>query len=215
MDHFKTIHKTKLFSHIPMETLLLDYQEGRVLIKTYAKDTVLHAFGQPCTSLDLLLEGALRIDKYDLEGRLIHITDLKQHAMLGGNLLFASPSTYPFTLTTKEATTVAVFNKDLMITYLQNNKLFLEAYLSDLSGKAQHLTAKIHTLTEKTLKEKILFSLTTMATQPTEGQYVLNMTKKAWAEQLGVARTSLSRALKDLQDDGILTLKGKDIHLLK
>ncbi len=86
--------------------------------------------------------------------------------------------------------------------------------MTDLSDKSLILTHAIHSLSERTLRQKIIQYLKTESERQGSKTIEMRVSKKLLAERFGVARTSLSRELNAMQDAGIISFEKKIITLL-
>ncbi len=68
---------------------------------------------------------------------------------------------------------------------------------------------------ERSLREKILSYLQVQVQRQGDGEIELMESKKALAERFGVQRTSLSRELKKMKDEGLIDYDTKGIQILK
>ncbi|NLA23985.1 MAG: winged helix-turn-helix domain-containing protein [Bacteroidales bacterium] len=102
---------------------------------------------------------------------------------------------------------------------MQEHTQVLENILVLVSEKAQFLTGRIQFLSLKTIKEKIASYL--ISKKPTDSLTVeLDKSQSNLAVFFGVTRPALSRALKQMEDEGLIKVKNKfidiiDINLLK
>ena len=92
---------------------------------------------------------------------------------------------------------------------------FITGFLQDLSDKALLLTRTIHTLSERRMRQQIFQFLLLESQQQQSRTVMLKFTKKLMVERFGVARTSFSRELKAMQDEGLIHMACTSITLLK
>jgi len=207
------IQKIDLLNFIDSETLSKHIHQGNILIKSYPKDSVVHDHLAPCKTLDIILTGKLTINRFDAEGNVVHITQFERGETLGGNLLFATKQTYPFEISTLEESSVILIKKETVIEFIESNRYFLLSFMTDLSDKSLILTHAIHSLSERTLRQKIIQYLKKETERQGSKTIEMRISKKLLAERFGVARTSLSRELNAMQDAGIITFEKKIITL--
>jgi len=87
--------------------------------------------------------------------------------------------------------------------------------LNAVSNRAQFISGKLRFLSFKTLKGKIAHYLMELdSLQNNNGQVVLNKSHEELAELFGVARPSLSRALRDLHHQGIIEARGRNVRII-
>lgn len=189
-------------------------EKNKCLLKSFTKGQTIHHVKDDCLYFELILSGTLSVNRFDSEGNVVHISMLQSGETVGGILLYATDSQYPFDVLALEDTQLLQIEKHTLIVLLQESPDLLTHFLRDVSDKSLLLTQTIHTLSEKALRQKILqYLLYEYETQQTES-ILVKPTKKLLAERFGVARTSLSRELKTMQNEGFIRLDGPRIHLL-
>ena len=88
-------------------------------------------------------------------------------------------------------------------------------YLEFTSDRAFILGDKIKHYINKTIRESIMNYLNYESKIQNSNRIKLNTTKKSLAEKIGVQRTSLSRELAKMRDDGLILFDTDSITLLK
>jgi len=180
-------------------------------IKKYDKNSIVYLQNEICKSMDIILEGALTIQKIDSEGNVISISDFTQGDIVGENLLFSVENKYPMTVSAKIDVKIMHMSKDLILRFCQTNECFLTYILQSLSNKAVILSNRIKTLTMKTLKQCIIDFLLFEYYSQNNKKIKLSMSKKELAEKFGVQRSSLSRELNKMRKDGLIDFDAKYI----
>ena len=199
------------FSKTEIDDLLTT---DKIKIRHYKKDSILHFDGEFCDCLELIVEGRISIDRIDRAGNLLTISDFGEGDILGGNIMFSSHPVYLMMVTATQDTVVLEFPKEVLFDLLTSKPLFLKAYLEFVSDLTTTLGNKIRNAIQLPLREKILKYLNQESRLQASNIIVLRQTKTALAERLGVQRSSLSRELKKMQDDGLVMVNQKKITLL-
>ncbi len=118
------------------------------------------------------------------------------------------------TITAKQPTVILEINKDRLFALFSNNHDFLRNYLEFVSDHATILGARIKHYVNKTIRECIMGYLEYERQKQNSNIIQLNRTKKAWAEKIGVQRTSLSRELAKMRKEGLVRYDSKSIELI-
>jgi len=105
--------------------------------------------------------------------------------------------------------------KDELLRLFQYDVRVMKNFLDMISNRTQFLSSKIKMLGFQTIKGKLAHFLLQMHKSQGSKQIHLSKTQNELAEMFGVARPSLSRALRELHADGIINAKGKKVELLK
>ena len=111
----------------------------------------------------------------------------------------------------KEDCTVVHINKDYIFKLCTENVDFLREILRLFSNKALVLSSKLKQVSMKSLREMISHFLIYKYNQTRNPIIEIHMTKKEWAEKLGVQRPSLSRELIKMKEEGLIDYNRKEI----
>lgn len=188
--------------------------EGSCKITQYKKNNIVHFVGEVCSKLEIILSGKVVIERIDESGNLMTIAEFLGGDVLGGNLMFSKNPYYPMTVTAKEATLILEINKDRLFRLFSDNHEFLSSYLEYVSDHTVILGDRIKHYVNRTIRESIISYLDFEAKKQNSSIIKLSMTKKALAERIGVQRTSLSRELAKMREDGLIEFNSVSITLL-
>lgn len=189
--------------------------EGSCKTAEYGKNNIVHFVGEACSKLEIILSGKVVIERIDESGNLMTITEFFSGDVLGGNLMFSKNPYYPMTVTAKQPTVILEINKDRLFQLFSDNHEFLRNYLEYVSDHTVILGDRIKHYVSRTIRESIISFLDCERKKQNSNIIKLNMTKKALAERIGVQRTSLSRELAKMRDDGLIRFDSMSIELLQ
>lgn len=189
-------------------------ERGILQIKSYDKGNIIHLEGEPCTKFELILEGTVVIERIDAAGNLLTISEMKKGEILGGNLLFSETPYYPMTITSRSSARLLGIEKEGLFSLFFSHPSFLRSYLELTSANANILGDTLRYHIHTSLRERIRHFLEEERRRQHSSQIVLPMTKKKLAEKLGVQRTSLSRELSKMKQDGLIDFDRRTITLL-
>ena len=216
MPHnLQLIKNTSLLKPLPDQDILTNLQNATFKIVSYKKNSVLHFQGEPCRKLEVILSGQVAVERIDESGNLLTIAQFYSDDLLGGNLLFSKNPYYPLTVTTQSPSTLLEINKDVLFQLLYGNADFLRTYLEFVSDHTFILGDKIKRYVNRTIRESIMGYLKHECQKQNSNRIKLEMTKKAFAEKIGVQRTSLSRELAKMKKEGLILSDRDSITLLR
>ncbi len=118
------------------------------------------------------------------------------------------------TVTAKDATLILEINKTRLFQLFSDNHDFLKSYLEYVSDHTVILGDRIKHYVNRTIRESIISYLDYERKKQNSNIIKLSMTKMALAERIGVQRTSLSRELAKMRDDGLIKFDIDSIELL-
>lgn len=208
------IKNTVLLSSFPPEKLDFHIQNNDFRIHSYNRNCLIHLEGDLCTHLEIILSGAVAVERIDESGNLLTIAEFYKDDILGGNLLFSKNPYFPMASIAREDTVILEIEKNLLFDLLAESSSFLRTYLEFISDRTFILGDKLKHYVNKSIRECVLNYLEYESKIQNSSHVKLNMTKKALADRIGVQRTSLSRELAKMREDGIIVFDSKSITLL-
>jgi len=149
----------------------------------------------------------------DYEGRTLKIEDIGAPRALAPAFLFGSGNRFPVNVTSVTDAELLIIDKQDFVKLLCSNDHLLSNYLDTISNRSQFLSDKIKFFTFKTIKGKLAHYILEKSGK-NQVRIRFGRTQQELAEFFGVARPSLSRALRELEDEGFITASGKEITIL-
>ncbi len=213
-SYLEAILQLDLIKSIKPEEIQLFLRDRSFHITEYGKHNIVHSVGQLCSNLEIILSGEVVIERIDECGNLMTIAEFFSGDILGGNLMFSKNPRYPMTVTTKQPTAILTISKPRLFQLFSDHHDFLKCYLEYVSDHTVILGDKLKHYVNRTIRESILSYLDYERKKQNNNVVQLTITKKALAENLGVQRTSLSRELAKMRDDGIIRFDAHSIELL-
>ena len=212
--YLELMRQIDLIKSIKPEEIESYLSEGSCKITQYGKNNIVHFVGEVCSKLEIILSGKVVIERIDESGNLMTIAEFFGGDVLGGNLMFSKNPYYPMTVTSKDATLILEINKNRLFSLFSDNHEFLKSYLEYVSDHTVILGDRIKHYVNRTIRESILSYLDYECKKQNSNIIKLNLTKKALAERIGVQRTSLSRELAKMREDGLIEFTPVSISLL-
>lgn len=208
------IRNATLLNSVPHDAIKAHLENGDFRVVRYEKDNVLHLEGEECTKLELILSGEIVVEHISESGDLLTVAEFVGGDTLGGNILFSANPYYPLTVATRSAAVVMEIHREVVFKLCSQRPMFLQSFLQHVSDHAFILGDKIKYYAKKSIRERVLSYLHQEQQRQCTNLIQLNMTKKELAEKIGVQRTSLSRELAKMRDDGLILFDRDSITLL-
>lgn len=203
-NYYEFLKNMDLFKSFSDEELIGLFSNIDYWIESYSKNSMIFMEGRECNTLNIILDGNIRIQKIDQEGNTLVVVDFKEGDVYGETLLYGNPNRYPMTGMSTVQTTVLFISKEDVFYLLKNDDTFLKEFLGLLSSKSVTLGNKLKQISLKTIRQKICEFILMDYNQNKSLKIKLNMTKKEWADIMGVQRPSLSRELLMMKKAGII-----------
>lgn len=213
-NYLDILEKSKLFGiHADVDFIKIfnsiDYK-----IQKYSKGQVVHNEDDLCTCLSIILQGNIEIQKIDAMGKLLTVAEFTIGSTFGENLIFGDKIRYPMTVFSKTDTIILEIKKESVATLCQLDPKFMLEFLNTVSNRAMVLNSKLKEVTLKTIRQKICEFLLLQYNKTQRTEINIGMTKKDWADKLGVQRPSLSRELIKMKEEDLIDYY-KDIIVIK
>lgn len=203
-EYAKLFKINPLFSNLTDDEVEQLFNVNNHKIKTYKKGSVIYFQNEKCSTLDFVLSGSIVVQSISEDGNVFTVSDFGKGDLIGLNLLFSQRSFYPMTIIAKSDTAILHIKKAIILNLSMRNKDFLAMMFQYLSDRSVFLTDKIKLMSGKSIRDLILEFLTFEYHVQGSSRIKLNMSKKELAERFGIQRTSLSRELQKMKQEGLV-----------
>lgn len=204
-----------LLKVLPIELVETLYKEGGFKAKSYGKNEILHFEGDDCKDLEIIVSGQVVVERIDEGGNLLTVTSFKSGDIIAANLLFSHSAIYPMTVTSKTPSETMTIHKTLVFDLCNKYPDFLNQFLIVISDHSIILGTKIKQHVSRTIREGIITYIQYEYRLQNARTIKMTLTKKAFAERMGISRTSLSRELQKMKKEGLIDYDMRTITILK
>ncbi|MBR1835426.1 MAG: Crp/Fnr family transcriptional regulator [Bacteroidales bacterium] len=196
-------------NHLPLFTSCSDEEMAQLLenphkVQSFHSGETLIQSGTPCRSLLLMTDGMVETRMGSFEGRELVVDRLKAPCVLAPAFLFGSNNIIPVEVTALTEVTLWQINREGFLLFMQQHPMVLQSFMAMISDRAQFLSSKVRAFAIKGLRNRVIDYLEQHGS-------ITNVAKTA--EQLGVARPSLSRILSEMVAEG--SIKKEDEYYKK
>ncbi len=202
-----------IFTGLSEQELEAIFTKSHHFTKTYEVGELAAFSGETVNFLMIVLEGSVKGEMVDFSGKIIKIDDIKAPRVLASAFIFGKQNKFPVNVMANEKTRILYIPKYDFMKMLQADIRILQNFLNVVSSQTQMLASKLKFLSFKTIKGKIAQYILGLA-GPDKDMIELKLTQNDLAEQFGVARPSLARALGEMADEGIISVDRKVIRIL-
>lgn len=149
----------------------------------------------------------------DYSGRVIKIEDIPAPRAIASAFMFGNRNRFPVNVIAVSDVELLFIEKKDFLGLLRRYDLLLVNFLDMISNRSQFLSEKIKFLNFKTIRGKLAHFI--LQKSGKEGNSIsLGMTQNELSDFFGVARPSLARTIGDLEKEGYIEAKGKNIKLI-
>lgn len=195
-------HRDKILKSLEGNTL--HFKKNNTILSNIKQENI----------IGIILEGYIQIVKTDYNGNRTIIEDLYDNDIFSSKLSNISNNEY--SIVTKEDTKLII----LYFNEILNNQLntsyynqFLKNLLHIMSNKMTNINNRIEILSNKTIRNKLLAYFKIMSKRNNSKVIYLPYTFIDLADYLGVDRSAMYRELKNLKEEGLITIVNKKIIL--
>jgi len=212
MDYSILLH-SPLFNRLSSDDINKVFEKVPHRIRKFKAGSMIAQSGEPVTSLMLVLSGTVKGEMVDIAGRVIKIEEIPATGALASAFMFGNRNRFPVNVITVSETELLIIEKPYFLRLLKENDTILVNFLDMISNRSQFLSEKIKFLNFKTIEGK-LAQFILQRTGKDRKSFVLEMTQNDLADFFGVARPSVARALGEMEDEGLIEARGKNIRVL-
>lgn len=211
----RTRTKTEWDALTPEE---LEMFNRKVVCRTYQAGQVIFMQGDPCKGLYFVADGLIAARKIDKDGQSAIVRLAYQGDTLGYRPLLAGDNHRATAEVIKDAKTCFIDSATMRSLLNSNPKLgmlFLE-HTAQALGEAEERLFQVAALSVRTrIIHLVVLLRDHYGTTTSDGTVFveLPMTRRDLAEMIGARPESVSRALRDIQDDGLMDLSGRTVRV--
>ncbi len=181
-------------------------------LKNYKKHERLFDAQDEANGFYYVESGEVRVFKMDEQGKEVEVVRLEQGDFLGEAILFVS-SVFPFFAQAVKDSEVLFFDKNTIFQKLEKDPSTAKFFLNLLARKCLTLNKRIESLGLKTVRQRLIQYLLSKCSGEKVCLVELKIKKTELAKILGTISETLSRNLKQMQDEGLIEVKGNKIYI--
>ncbi len=171
--------------------------------------------GDECNKLYVLIEGSIRGEVVDYSGKVIKIEDVVAPDTFAEAFLFADDNKLLVNIVANIDTKILIIFKNDLLKLFNSNTKILENYLKIVSNRFVTVTGKLKFLSLKTIKGKLAFYFMQISNKQKNKTIILDKTQQQLADYFGITRPSLTRSIRELNNEGLIKASGKTIEILE
>lgn len=180
----------------------------------FARHDVYALAGMPCEWADIVLTGTLVCRMSSVAGKQIEVSRLRPGNLVAPAFVFAKDKAMPVSVETDSEVTVLRLRPADLQRLIDVDETLRMNFIRILSNIDVFLTRKMRVLSLFTIREKVACLLLETAGEQGGDTIHLRHSRQAIADSFGIQKFSLLRVLADLEKEGIILVKGKEIRIL-
>jgi CRP/FNR family transcriptional regulator, dissimilatory nitrate respiration regulator len=210
---YSILLKAVLFKELPLDGIesILDSVPFR--IKKFRSGSMIFQNGDQVSSLIIVINGVAKGEMVDYSGRVIKIEDVPAPGAIASAFMFGNRNRFPVNVVAVSDVELLLIEKKDFLELLMRNNVLLVNFLDMISNRSQFLSEKIKFLSFKTIRGKLAHFIL-QKSERKSSSVSLGMTQNELSDFFGVARPSLARTIGDLEKEGYIEAKGKNIRII-
>lgn len=184
-------------------------------IESFEENEVVFSPLQAADKMGIILSGTVDVNKLFPSGKVVIIERKKSPDLIGESSIFSRLGHYPDTVTVSKPCRILFLLKTELLALFARDRDFMLNFLESVSNSTLILKHKIGILSLDSIQEKIAGFLVhdKQHVNDDNSKITLPFSKKAWSEYMNVSRTSLSRELRALENEGIIAFEQRTIEI--
>src|SRR5665647_361492 len=207
---YSLLSNAPLFKGISPDEIEIILKSVPNRVKKFQSGSMISQSGEPVNSLMIVIKGVVKGEMIDYAGRVIKIEDIPAPGSLASAFMFGNRNRFPVNVIATSDTEILTIDKPDFLKLLVGNDKILVNFLGMISNRSQFLSEKIKFLNFKTIKGKLAHFILQKAGNDLSS-VILEMTQNELSDFFGVARPSVARVLRELEEGGFIEAKGKNI----
>ncbi|HHP7239554.1 Crp/Fnr family transcriptional regulator [Longibacter sp.] len=173
-------------------------------IRTAPRGTILFHSGDPHRGFYLVLDGTVQIYRLNEKGRMLVLHVVERGESFAEVPLFDddAPDTYPATAETLDESRLLFLPKSAFLAFINRHPRLCFGMLKEVSRRLRENVLHLDDLTLHDVKERLGRYL--WEASDDHRSVRLSVPKSVLAAELGTVPETLSRALRDLEDEGVI-----------
>ncbi len=181
-------------------------------LKKFQKGEILFTPNQAAAGFYYVLSGEIRVFKMDEQGREVEVVRVGPSGFLGEAIVFVSPVFTVFAQAVKDSQGL-FFDKKEIEKEIEADPGIAKFFITLMASKCVVLSNRIESLELRTVRQRLIQYLLTNCSGDKRCLIELKVKKTELAKILGTISETLSRNLKQMQDEGLIEVKGNNIFI--
>lgn len=214
-NHVKKLLSYPLFKGINYELFTKTIHINDCPIISYKKSSLIAQEGEHCHSIGFIIEGTISAKHISPDGKVLTIHTFYESDAIGVAMYGLPSSEYPFSIYAEKDCLILYLHYPIVEKLIYNSPRFSINYIRFLSHRIDEFKNKIQLLQYKDVRSRLIRYLSNESKRFQATSFTLRHSKSAISDILGVARPSISRELKHMHEEGLISFTGKQIELLR
>lgn len=215
--YFEMLKSVAMFGTISENDLehMLDCLNAKLY--AYKKGSTILLTDDDISGVGVILSGNIQVIKEDFLGNRTILTELSDGDIFGETFACAGITKSPVTVLAVSGSEVLFIDYKKIVTTCSSACVFhtrlIENMLNLIANKNLMLNQKIDFISKRTIREKLMSYFAVQMERAKSNRFSISFTRHELADYLCVDRSSMSRELCKMRDEGLLTFKGNQFEI--
>ncbi|MGM0667820.1 MAG: Crp/Fnr family transcriptional regulator [Bacteroidota bacterium] len=183
-------------------------------VKEYRKGDIVANEGDNYDRLIMIVEGSVVGEMMDFEGRVLRVEQREAPGTVATVFIFGEDNRLPVTITALEDSRLLFIPRSDLLELFSVNRIVLRNFMDIMANRAQFLSNQLKLLGLNSIRGKIAHYLLGQVKEQGTDDIRIPHTQEELSETFGVARPSVARALGSMNEEGIISSRGKNIRII-
>lgn len=216
--YLSVLKRSRLFAGITESEITAMLQCLSAAVRIYDKGDCVLRRGETVSSVAMLLEGSIHIQKEDYWGNLSILSEIAPGEIFGEVYACLGNEEMLNSAVAVQTSRVLFLDMKRVITMCPSACRFhgrlIRNLLSVMAWKNRMLTGKLEHMARRTMREKLLSYLSEQSLKAGSPSFYIPFNRQQLADYLSVDRSAMSKELGKMRDEGILAFE-KNHFILK
>lgn len=218
-DMVPLLRRCSLFENITPEQIKSLLEKTACRAGSFKENEVIFSPLHSADKIGIILSGTVDVQKSFPTGKIVLVQRKGAAEIIGESSIFSRLSYYPDTVIASKPSEILFISKGDLLTLFSMDRNFMSNFLESTSNYSLILTHKIGILSLTSIQAKIagfLIHYRNHRSGSTDEctSITLPFSKKDWAEYMNVSRTSLSRELRKLEEERVISFEKRTIKVM-
>ncbi|HKL73849.1 MAG TPA: Crp/Fnr family transcriptional regulator [Clostridia bacterium] len=206
--YLELLAKNPLFRNIKNTEMSFLLKCLSARIEVFEKNSYIFTAGEIISNIGIVVSGKAHIIKDDHWGNRTILSNLIRGELFGEAFIFADLEVSPISVVAVERCEILFLDSHKLLTTCPKPCLYHTAIISNmvkiLAQKTLQLTQKMHFITQKKTRDKLLNYLSYQEVRVKSKSFNIPFNRQELADYLSVERSAMSKELCKMRDEGIL-----------
>lgn len=185
--------------------------------KKFSQGDIIADYNEKTDRLGIIQNGSAKLEKVDYSGNRTILEQLKENDLFGDVLNFTNTFNDNVQVICDSECNVMFFDYSHLIKRCEKacrfHSLLVENALRMLLGKSLRLSEKIDVLSHKSIRGKLMCFFSILANENKSKSFMLPFSLSELADYICADRSAMMREIKNMKEDGLVSIHGKKLTI--